>query len=149
MRKNISGFAFGAALIMAAFAVGAADARPGGGFHGGAGGRGAATSIQRPAGGNFNGSANVNRNANINSNRNINANVNRNVNIDVDNHWNGGCCGYHPVAAGVAFGAAAAITAAAIGSRVYTLPTACVTRIYGAVSYYNCGSVWYQPQYPG
>lgn len=164
MRSQFVSLTFGTALILSAFAGSIAEARPGGGFHGGAGGRGAAMSVHGGAGGvsragganlnrganaNVNRGANVNRNANFNGNRNINANVNRNVNIDVDHRWDGGCCGYHPVAAGVAFGAAAAVTAAAIGSMVYTLPPACVTRAYPTGTYYSCGGVWYQPQYSG
>jgi hypothetical protein len=41
-----------------------------------------------------------------------------------------------------------AITAAAIGSRAYALPPNCVGATYGGY-YYQCGSVWYQPQYEG
>jgi len=128
----------------------------GGGF---SGGRGAATSIQRPSGGSLNrgGSAarngnvarngNFNGNGNFNNNRNVNANVNRNVNVNVDNGW-GGCCGggfNHPVAAGVAIAGAAAVTAAAVGSMYYSLPPNCSP--YGG--YYNCGGTYYQPQYSG
>jgi len=158
MRNKLTSLTFGTALILSAFAGSIAEARPGGGFHGGAGGRGAAMSVHGGAGGvsragganlNRGANANVNRSGNFNGNRNINANVNRNVNIDVDNRWDGGCCGYHPVAAGVAFGAAAAVTAAAIGSMAYTLPPACVTRVYPAGTYYSCGGTWYQPQYSG
>ncbi len=79
------------------------------------------------------------------------ANINNNVNVNVDNGWDG-CChnGWygHPVAAGVAFGATAAITAAAIGSVAHTLPPSCVGYTYGSY-YYQCGDVWYQPQYVG
>jgi len=109
--------------------------------------------IQRPAGGNVN-RANFNGNCNFNGNfnRNVNTNANRNVNVDVDNNWDHGCCGgwgNHPVAAGVAFGAAAAVTAAAIASVAYSLPPACASRLYPAGTYYSCDGVWYQPQYVG
>lgn len=50
----------------------------------------------------------------------------------------------HPVAVGIAVGAA--LTA---GTRVYVLPTGCVTEYYGAVTYYYCGSIWYRPYYEG
>ena len=40
---------------------------------------------------------------------------------------------------------AAAVTAAVVGSMIYTLPPSCVTWSY----YYRCGEVWYQPQYEG
>ena len=70
------------------------------------------------------------------------------VHIDRDWGWNNGyngCC-YHPVAAGVA---AAAVTAAAIGSTVYTLPSDCVSTIVNGVTYMQCGSTWYEPQFYG
>jgi hypothetical protein len=161
--------AFAGILAVTLVTAGVADARPGGGV----GGRGAATSIQRPSGGNFNGgnraagnlnangnrnfngngnfnnNVNANRNVNVNANRNINANVNRNVNVNVDNGWNHGGYYYHPIATGVAVGAAVAVTAAAIGSMAYSLPPSCVTRVYPTGSYYSCGGTWYQPQYSG
>ena len=60
----------------------------------------------------------------------------------------GGCC-YHPVAAGVGLAAGAAITAAAIGSTVYSLPSDCVVTSVNGVTYQQCGSTWYQPQFEG
>lgn len=88
-------------------------------------------------------SRDVNVNRNVNVNRDVN--VNRNVNVDVDRHgW-----GYHPVATGVAIGATAAVTAAVIGSVVYSLPPSCSSVIVNGVSYQQCGSTWYQPQYAG
>jgi hypothetical protein len=82
-------------------------------------------------------------NVNVNINRNVN--VNRNVRVDVDRHgW-----GYHPIATGVAVGATAAVTAAVIGSVVNTLPPSCTTAITNGITYYQCGSTWYQPQYAG
>ena len=60
----------------------------------------------------------------------------------------GGCC-YHPVAAGVGLVAGAAITAAAIGSTVYSLPSDCVVTSVNGVTYQQCGSTWYQPQFEG
>lgn len=44
---------------------------------------------------------------------------------------------------------AAGVTAAAIGSVAYSLPSGCGTVYSGGVKYYNCGSSWYQPQYYG
>ena len=55
---------------------------------------------------------------------------------------------YHPVATGVAVGVAAGVTAAAIGSLAYSLPPGCAPYTYGG-PYYQCGNVWYQPQYQG
>lgn len=51
-----------------------------------------------------------------------------------------------PVARGVAFGAAAAVTAVAIGSVVRSLPPSCQTVMVGNVPYHNCSGTWYQPQ---
>lgn len=52
-------------------------------------------------------------------------------------------------AVGVVAGTAAAVTSAALGSTVYALPTNCVTVFRGDLTYFQCGSVWYQPQYLG
>jgi hypothetical protein len=88
---------------------------------------------------------NVNRGFDRNVNANRNVNVNRNVHVDVDRHgW-----GYHPVATGVAVGATAAVTAAVIGSVVYSLPPSCTSVIVSGMTYQQCGSTWYQPQYAG
>jgi hypothetical protein len=128
-----------------------------GGGGGGFGGRG--------GGGGFNGggrdvrasaNSNVNFNGNRSFNRNTNINVNRNVNVN--NNIRGACYGgcyyhgwdnYHPVARAAAWGAAAAITAAAVGSVAYSVPPTCVTTVIGDVSYYQCGNTWYQPRYAG
>jgi hypothetical protein len=104
---------------------------------------------------------NINR-GNINTGNintgNINTgNINRvnynNVNVnhvDVNNGWNGWGGYYdHPVAAGVAIGAVAGLTAAAIGSRYYALPTGCGPYPYGGFTYYSCGNAWYKPTYQG
>lgn len=53
------------------------------------------------------------------------------------------------MAAGVAFGAAAAVTSAVVGSMIYSLPPSCSSVYYGGISYSHCGSVWYAPQYAG
>jgi len=92
-------------------------------------------------------SANVNR-ANINNTNINNANINRNYNmdVDVDNGWDWGS---HPVATGAAFAAGAALTSAAVGSVVYSLPPSCSTVVVGGVSYQQCGSTWYEPQFSG
>lgn len=91
---------------------------------------------------------NVNRtninNANVN---NINVNNgyggNYHLDYDVDQGWG------HPVAAGAAFGAAAAVTSAAIGSVVYSLPPSCTVTVVNGISYQSCGGVWYEPQFSG
>jgi hypothetical protein len=145
---------------------GGGGARGGGGRHvgGGAGSIGANTGSARTSsgGGNrlsggYGGAArtSVNRDfSNTSVNRNVNnANINRNINnvnvdrnydvdVDVDNNW-------HPVARAAAWTAGAAVTAAAIGSIAYALPPSCTTVIVGGMSYQQCGSTWYEPQFAG
>ena len=97
--------------------------------------------------------ASVNRtninNANVNRSNINNVNVNNgyggnyHLDYDVDNGWR------HPIAAGAAFGAAAAVTSAAIGSVVYSLPPSCTVSVVNGISYQNCGGVWYEPQFAG
>jgi hypothetical protein len=92
--------------------------------------------------------ANANRNTNLNQNANVNRNANVNVNRNVDVHggYGGGYDHWgHPIATGAAIGATAAITSAAIGSMVNTLPSGCVA----SGPYQNCGGTYYQPQYQG
>ena len=67
-------------------------------------------------------------------------NVNVNVDVDQRGGWD------HPVAGAMVVGGAIAVTAAAIGSMVNTVPTGCVPINYGGMIYQQCGSTWYQPQ---
>lgn len=79
-------------------------------------------------------------------------NIDRNVNVNGGDWDHGGGWydnDYHPIAAGVAFGAAAAVTSAAIGSMYYSLPPSCSPYPYSGYTYYSCGGVYYQPQYQG
>jgi len=92
---------------------------------------------------------NKNTNRNVNRNRNTNVNVNRNTNVNVNVNVNNRGRYYHPVATGLAVGAAVVVTAAVIGSVVHTVPAGCVTVIRGGIAYQQCGSTWYQPQYAG
>ena len=100
---------------------------------------------------NQNTNANVNRNTNVNVNRNTNVNVNRDADINV-NHYGGGygygCC-YHPVGAAAAVTAAAVTTAVVIGSTVSVLPPSCSVVSVNGVTYQQCGSTWYRPQFAG
>ena len=43
----------------------------------------------------------------------------------------------------------AATTAVVMGAYYSSLPTGCVTVVRVGVSYYQCGSTWYQPSYSG
>ena len=117
------------------------------------GGGGARTSVNRSASANVNRNANINRNMDVNRNYNANVNrnynVNRNVNVDVDRGGWGGCCYHGGVGVAAAVATTAAVTAAVVGSRVQTLPPSCTTVMAGGVTYQQCGSVWYQPQFVG
>jgi hypothetical protein len=78
---------------------------------------------------------------------------NRQVNVgDVDIHGGyydrAGCCS-RPLAAAAVVGTAAAVTAAAIGSVVYTLPPSCTVVEVNEMTYEQCGSIWYRPQFAG
>lgn len=98
---------------------------------------------------NNNGNRAVNT-GNINTgNVNVRSGNNVNVNVDNDHGWGYWNDNYHPVATGMAVGTAAAITSAAIGSMMYSLPPACSPRPYSGMTYYYCGGAWYQPQYQG
>ena len=55
----------------------------------------------------------------------------------------------YPVARGVAAGTAAAVTAAAIGSMAYSLPSGCNHQKINGVWYYRCGDVCYEQRYSG
>ncbi len=103
---------------------------------------------------NHNANRNMNRDVNRNVNRDVNRNVNRDLNVDVDVHhdhdWDYGWGDhYHPVARAAVATAAVATTAAIVGSYYRTLPPSCVTVYRGSVTYYQCGSAWYQPVYSG
>jgi hypothetical protein len=124
---------------------------------------GAATSISRPAvrpgaGGagvrntaitNRGGNAVANRSGNRINTGNVRIGNNTNINVNNNDHGWDWDDHYHPVAAGVAFGTAAAVTSAAIGSMMYSLPPSCAPYPYGGYSYYSCGGVYYEPRYEG
>jgi hypothetical protein len=106
------------------------------------------------------GSANRNVNANdFNANRNVNVNnvnVNRNVNVDRDidvdrryGGWGDACCYNGGVARAAAVTAAAVTTAAVVGSVVHSLPPSCSAVDIDGITYQQCGSTWYQPQFAG
>jgi hypothetical protein len=105
-------------------------------------------SVNRGAsGGNYGGSysgtatasrTTVHRNAQVNQN----VNVTRNVNVDVDNR----CCGNGEA---LAVAGAVAVTAAAVGTVAHSIPPSCTAVVSGGVTYQQCGSTWYQPQYAG
>lgn len=146
--------------IILAAQRGGGGARAGGGAREAAGNRAGAVNRQASGSRQVRSSAtnniNHNRAANSDINRNINANVNRDVNVnrnvnidrnvnvnrdywgDWDDHW-------HPVATA----AAVTATAVAVGAIVNSIPPNCQTVAVNGVSYSQCGSTWYQPQYAG
>jgi Family of unknown function (DUF6515) len=95
---------------------------------------------------------NVNVNRNVNVHGNTNVNVNRNVNVNTSYHaggyYGGGCC-YHPAATAAAVAATAVATAAVVGSIVHSIPPSCSTVVVNGLTYSQCGSTWYQPQFSG
>ncbi|MBA2961755.1 MULTISPECIES: hypothetical protein [Ramlibacter] len=69
-----------------------------------------------------------------------NVNVQGNVYVDC----RGRCGGWdHPVAAAAVVAGTAAVTAAAVGSMVATVPVSCVPVNYGGMFYQECGGTWY------
>src|SRR5262245_55777020 len=88
----------------------------------------------------------VNRNTNANRNTNVNVNRNVDVDVDVDRNW-------HPVAtaavATAAVATTAAVTSAVVGSIVHSVPPSCVPVVINGITYQQCGTTWYQPQYAG
>ena len=144
MPSRIATIAAGLLLAAAGLAPQAAEAAPrGGGLHARAA---APTSIHggnRAAGANRGDRTIVNRGGARTGDINIGNRTN--INIDNDHHYDWDDH-YHPVAAGVAFGTAAAVTSAVVGSMIYSLPPACSPYMG---SYYYCGGVYYAPQYQG
>ena len=141
-----------AAVVAASFVIvsdveaarGGGGGARGGGGGGGGGARAGGGSGQRQAAQVNNGRADA-RTSNVRSTSVNNVNVERNVNVNVDNGWDND---YHPVARAAVVGAAVAVTSAAIGSMVATVPPSCVPVNYGGMVYQQCGSTWYQPQGP-
>jgi hypothetical protein len=89
-------------------------------------------------------------------NKNINIDNSRDVHVNVDGNnnccWGGGYNDdYHPIGTAIAVTAAATATAAIVGS-IFTpsqMPSNCVQVIQNNITYLQCGSTWYQPQYQG
>jgi hypothetical protein len=86
----------------------------------------------------------VNRDTSRSRSTERNTNIERNTNVDIDVD-DDGWFGEHPIAGMAAIG----MTAAAIGSIVYSVPPSCVTSVINGMTYQQCGSTWYQPQYVG
>src|SRR4051812_29131958 len=67
---------------------------------------------------------------------------NYDLDYDVDSHW-------HPVARAAAWTVGATAMATVVGSIAYALPPSCTATQVATPSYYQCGPVWYQPQFAG
>jgi hypothetical protein len=143
-----------AALVLASIALApVAEAAVGGG-RGGGGGGGGGGGARAAAGGGGGGArqpAQVNnsradaRTNDVRSSSVNNVNIERNVNVNVEG--NGGWDNdYHPVARAAAVTGAVAVTSAAVGSMVASVPPNCVPVNYGGMVYQQCGNTWYQSQ---
>ena len=94
---------------------------------------------------NKNTNVSVNKNVNVNTNQNVNVNVNKNVYVHSSSSYYGGSCCYNPAPVAVAVVA----TAIVVGTRVNTLPPSCTVVHVNGLTYQQCGSTWYQPQFVG
>jgi len=85
-----------------------------------------------------------------------------NWDIDVDNGWGSGwgCCasGWGAAAVGAAAGYAAAdywdddddvYYGGSVGNVTYVLPSECSVQVVNGITYNQCGSTWYEPQFVG
>ena len=75
-------------------------------------------------------------------NRGADRNGNYDLDYDVDDHW-------HPAAAAAMWTRAAGLTTMPVGSIAYMLAPSCTTAHVNTVTYYQCGAVWFQPQFAG
>lgn len=71
-----------------------------------------------------------------------NSDIDFDLDYDVDAHW-------HPAAHAPVWIAGANAPATTIGSIAFLLPPSCVPTHVNTLSYYQCGSIWYQPQFAG
>ena len=88
-----------------------------------------------------------------------NINIDRDIDIDIDHdyhhhydHWDGGdfiAGAVTGAVVGAAVGAATRPSTVVVGTVYNTLPSGCVALSAGIGTYYECGSVYYQPRYQG
>ena len=64
------------------------------------------------------------------------------LDYDVDAHW-------HPAARAAVWSVGATANASTIGAIAFMLPPSCTATQVNSLSYYQCGAVWYQPQFAG
>ena len=141
------------ALIMMGLLAGTADADARGSAGGGV--RAASAGGGRMAQSSVSGTNHAGRgSAGNHSGNRINTgdvNIGNDINVDIDGGFNhhGGGYYYHPIATGIAIGAVAATTAAVLGASYYALPPGCTTVYRNGMSYYYCGTVYYQKSWYG
>jgi len=107
------------------------------------------TSVNKKSTRNSNKNTSKNSNKNVNVNKNSNKNVNVDVDVDVDRHGNrhGNRHGRHHNDNNFATGLFVGLV---VGSVVASLPpSGCTTVIQNGITYSQCGSHLYQPQYSG
>ncbi len=75
--------------------------------------------------------------------------MNTNNSYNSGYYGGGGCCYHSGVGTAVAVAAATTATAVVVGSMVHTLPPNCTTIVANGVTYQQCGSTYYQPQFSG
>lgn len=76
------------------------------------------------------------------TNRDLDLSPNAAVGYDSDGNW-------HLAVRGGAWGIATGVTTVAVGTAVFSLPTPGTTFLDGDITYQQCGSSWYQPQFDG
>ena len=117
---------------------------PSGGGHasrpGGGGGH-----VSRPGGSHGGGPSHGRPPARGSANVNINHNHYDGGHHHGHDHWDHWDDHWHPLETA----ATVAVTAAVVGSIVRTIPPSCNTVMVNGISYSQCGSTWYQPQYAG
>lgn len=119
--------------------------------------------VQRPAPPTQGGGVHINQNNNNNINVNVQGNhhggpgyppppppYHGDSHHDHDDDWDDwDDWDHHPFAVASAVTAGVAVTNAIIGSIVREVPAQCVPVSVNGVTYQQCGSTWYQPQYMG
>ena len=161
MKRSIRNLLVGLMVLLLPFAT-IGSPQKGGGNHSSRGGAQTSVNHGSNTNRNTNTNTNVNRNTNVNTNKNVNVNSNKNVNVNVDNNRNGyyGRLQHNSSAPRQVSAerwqrrpqvdtATTMVTAAVVGSMINTLPPSCSTVIVNGMSYSQCGSTWYQPQFSG
>ena len=94
-----------------------------------------------------------NRSVDIDRNRSLDVDIDRDRDIDIDRDIaididRRGCC-YSGWGTAAAVATTAVVTSAVVGSRTYALPPNCTLMVVNGLTYQQCGTVYYQPQFVG